>query len=199
MIKWRGIEKMPRVYDALSGDGAGMAKWRTALLADVHGDVLELGTGTGHNLAFYPPHVNLIASEFAPQNVVYAAHKRPRHLTNFVGADAQALPFSDARFDHVVATLVLCSVDSQATALGEIRRVLRPDGTLRLIEHTLANNPLIDPLLHLVEQPWCWAAGGCHPNRDTAQTLIDHGWNLLQHRRASAGLMRLIIAQRSHE
>jgi ubiquinone/menaquinone biosynthesis C-methylase UbiE len=131
------------IYDPFLalGERRGMAAHRRALLAGARGRVLEVGAGTGLNLAFYPASLDeLVLTE--PDAAMRArlrrrvARRRP-HAT--VAADrAEALPFADGSFDTVVCTLVLCTVPDPAAALAEFRRVLAPDGRLLFIEHLRA-------------------------------------------------------------
>jgi len=101
------------------------------------GDVLEVAIGTGRNLPFYAPDVRLTGVEFSPKMLAVAA-ARPRELGREVDlrlGDAQALEFPDESFDTVVFTLALCSIPDDRRAVGEAARVLRPGGTLVLLEH----------------------------------------------------------------
>ncbi len=101
------------------------------------GDVLEVAIGTGRNLPFYAPDVRLTGVEFSPKMLAVAA-ARSRELGREVDlrlGDAQALEFPDESFDTVVFTLALCSIPDDRRAVGEAARVLRPGGTLVLLEH----------------------------------------------------------------
>jgi len=126
------------------GERRGMAARRRALLAQARGRVLELGAGTGLNLAHYPADVaTLVVSE--PDAAMRArlarrVERAGRHA-RVVEASAEALPFADATFDTVVSTMVLCTVQDVGAALAEIRRVLAPGGRLLLIEHVRASSP----------------------------------------------------------
>jgi ubiquinone/menaquinone biosynthesis C-methylase UbiE len=122
---------------------AGLAEKRGRLLAGASGRVLEIGGGTGLNLAHYAPGVELTVTE--PEEPML---KRLRQRvdaealeTEVVQAPAEALPFEDGSFDAAVTTLVLCGVDDQSRALGELRRVLRPGGRLLFIEHVRSDDP----------------------------------------------------------
>jgi SAM-dependent methyltransferase len=88
-----------------------------------------------------------------------------------VEAPAERLPFEDGSFDSVVSTLVLCSVETPATATGEIARVLKPDGRLLYLEHVRADDDGLARWQDRLERPWGWLGAGCHPNRDTVAQL----------------------------
>lgn len=123
---------------------AGLGELRQTLLADASGRVLEVGGGTGANLPFYGPDVaSLTVTE--PEPAMLRRLERRVHEqfpdTKVLRAPAEDLPFEDNTFDVAVSTLVLCGVDDQARALGELRRVLRPGGRLLFIEHVRSDEP----------------------------------------------------------
>ena len=93
-----------------------------------------------------------------------------------VEAPAERLPFEDGSFDSVVSTLVLCSVETPATATGEIVRVLKPDGRLLYLEHVRADDDGLARWQDRLERPWGWLGAGCHPNRDTVAQLEAAGF-----------------------
>jgi ubiquinone/menaquinone biosynthesis C-methylase UbiE len=134
------------MYDRMSRgtEAAGLQAHREALLAGASGRVVEIGAGTGRNLAFYGEDVDsLTITEPDPHMVRRLTqrieeHPRPVEL---VRAPAEELPFEDGEFDVAVSTLVLCGVDDQARALGEVRRVLKPGGRLLFIEHVRSDDP----------------------------------------------------------
>ena len=124
-------------------EAAGMQAHREALLSRASGRVLEIGAGTGRNIPFYGEDVELTLAE--PEEPMARRLERrleehPREV-ELVRAPAEELPFEDGAFDVAVSTLVLCTVDDQARALGELRRVLRPGGKLLFIEHLRSDEP----------------------------------------------------------
>lgn len=168
------------LYDrVLAGsERAGLARMRAELLAAARGRTLEVGAGTGLNLEHYPPAVTeLVLSEPDPhmarrlRSRLAAGGAAPTRR-EVVEAGAGDLPFADASFATVVATLVLCTVPDPATALAEVRRVLAPGGQLLFIEH-VRDEPGTRRAAwqDRLERPWGWLAGGCHPNRETARLL----------------------------
>jgi ubiquinone/menaquinone biosynthesis C-methylase UbiE len=185
MIADMGHPIFAAVYDrALArAEHAGFADRRGRLLAGLRGDVLEIGAGTGLNLAHYPASVTrLVLAEPDPHMAGRLrdriAAQPPVVAAEVIEAPAEVLPFADASFDAVVSTLVLCTVDSPERAAAEIARVLRPDGRVALIEHVR------DPgsgararFQDLLERPWGWVAGSCHPNRNTLATLTAAGFD----------------------
>lgn len=168
-------------YDRLTA--AAERRWlgqrRDDLLVQASGTVLEIGAGTGANLARYRNVDRVVATEPDP---AMRARMGPRLTTAQVPvevseATAEDLPFPDASFDTVVSTLVLCSVADPDVTLAELHRVLRPDGKLLAIEHIrgtgrrAAWQDLVTPL-------WRRLGAGCHPNRDTVAAIERAGFAL---------------------
>ncbi len=154
------------VYDWVlaPSEAAGLAARRRDLLATATGAVLEVGAGTGLNLPHYPESATrLVLSDpdrFMRRKLATRARRLGRDV-EIVDADAERLPFLENTFDEVVATLVLCSVAARATSLHEIRRVLRPRGRLRFLEHVAASRHGPSRLQHLVGPVHRTVAGGC--------------------------------------
>lgn len=162
------------MYDrAMAGvERGGLRERRRRLLSRASGTVLELGAGTGANLALYPPAVTSVVA-LEPDGAM-----RRRLLEKVAGASVpvevhgDALPsaFAAASFDTVVLTLVLCTVPDQAETLREVRRVLRPDGTLLFLEHVRATG-WTSHLQRGADPLWRHLAAGCHPSRDTVRAV----------------------------
>ena len=113
--------------------GAG----REWVCSRARGEVLEIAIGTGRNLPFYPRGVSLTGIELSPKMLAFA-HRRARESgieADLHAGDAQNLPFPDAHFDTVVATLALCTIPDDRRAIAEAARVLRSGGRLLLLEH----------------------------------------------------------------
>ncbi|MGZ4761656.1 MAG: methyltransferase domain-containing protein [Ilumatobacteraceae bacterium] len=117
---------------------AGLRAFREGLLAGASGRVLEIGGGTGANLAYYGPEVESLTITEPESPMLQRLERKVRErapLTKVLRAPAEDLPFDDGSFDVAVSTLVLCGVDDQPRALRELRRVLRPEGRLLFMEH----------------------------------------------------------------
>jgi SAM-dependent methyltransferase len=137
-----------RHYDQFTArmERAWLGDARAGLLAGLTGTVVELGAGTGHNLAHYPDTVGrlVLTEPSAAMRDQLRTHVSERTFpfeVEIVDATADRLPMNDDTADAVVSTLVLCSVPALGPAVAEVRRVLRPGGELRLIEHVAAARP----------------------------------------------------------
>lgn len=179
-------------------EAAGLRAMRERLLAGAHGDVLEIGGGTGLNLPYYGPAVtSLTITEPHPPMLrrlerrmaeagagqhgagQHGQHGAGQHLpaATVLRAPAEDLPFDDHSFDVAVSTLVLCGVDDQPRALRELRRVLRPGGRLLFIEHLRSGDPgtarLQDRMNWLNRLVVC-----CDCNRPTLGTIEQAGFTV---------------------
>ncbi len=191
----RGLEQIPWIYDlglAIAERG-GFGRWRRWLPGGARGRTLDLGTGTGRNLPWLPPGARAIAVDPHAENLRAARARAPG--IPLVRARAEALPFPDATFDTVLSGLVFCSVDDPAAGLAEVRRILRPGGSLRMLEHVRASGRLAGWLQDLVQPPWTWVTGGCRPNRPTERTVAAAGFELDPGERRGGGTMRRFTAR----
>lgn len=179
-----GNRLMAALYDRslASTERAGLKEMRRALVGTARGRTLELGAGTGLNLGHYGPEVTSLVLSEPDQHMAAKLREKlaasPPHVPDVTvsSASAEGLPFEDQSFDTVVATLVLCTVPDPDRAVAEARRVLVAGGRLLFIEHVRAQTPRLARWQDRLERPWGWIAGGCHPNRATAETLAASGF-----------------------
>ncbi|MBM4425229.1 MAG: class I SAM-dependent methyltransferase [Chloroflexi bacterium] len=174
----------------------GFGGWRWELLGDVRGRALEIGCGWGHNFDHYPSEISVSAFDVEMDRVREAA--RRGHSIRLAAADAQQLPFPDVRFDSVVATLVFCSIPDPAAALGEIRRVLKPDGRLYLIDHVRSHHHWLGRAQDFLAPAWLWATGGCNLNRDTESTVRRAGFEIEKLKVGFGGLLKLMVSTKGN-
>lgn len=169
------------LYDPLGGaaERGWMGRRRSGLLAGASGSVLEIGGGTGANLAHYRGAARVTVAEPDP----FMRERLRRKLgaarvpVGVSEAGAEALPFPDESFDAVVSTLVLCTVVDQGAALAEVRRVLRPGGRLLFIEHVRGEG-LVAGVQDRILPVWGCLFAGCHPNRDTLGSIREAGFEI---------------------
>jgi ubiquinone/menaquinone biosynthesis C-methylase UbiE len=178
-----------RLTDPLRQETAGQA----------YGVVLEVGAGTGLNFSWYRPEQVERVEAIEPDSAMLAyARERVRQAgvpIRLTQASVEALPFADASFDSVVVTLVFCSVEDSAQGMQEIKRVLKPQGTLFLFEHVRSQSAWVvrlqDALVPLTTRMF----GNCHWNRDTARTVQEAGFAITHMRRLKGGLDPHIVLQ----
>jgi ubiquinone/menaquinone biosynthesis C-methylase UbiE len=174
---------MAMVYDPFLwlGEIAGMRRRRRTLVAQARGLVLEIGAGTGLNVAHYPDAVDeLILTEPEPgmRRQIARRLERQASVARVIAAPAERLPMADSSVDTVVATLVLCTVDDPENALREIARVLRPEGQLLFIEHIRASSRFLAACQDRLLKPWRGFAGGCVCNRPTLELMRACGFTV---------------------
>jgi ubiquinone/menaquinone biosynthesis C-methylase UbiE len=174
---------MAKVYDRVmaSIEEGGARRWRGELLADLEGDVLEIGAGTGANVDHYPTTVRHLVLSEPDRHMRVQLEERVAEVqgaslgpgaVEVVDAGAGDLPYPDGSFDAVVSTLVLCTVPDQPAALSEVERVLRPGGRFVFLEHVAATHkPRRLRWQRRVEPVWKRVAGGCHLTRTTGLAI----------------------------
>jgi ubiquinone/menaquinone biosynthesis C-methylase UbiE len=169
------------IYDPMSrkSEDAGLRALRRGLLAEAGGSVLEIGAGTGANLAHYNGVESLVFTEPEPA-MLRRLQKKARDeapLAKILRAPAEDLPFEDDSFDTVVSTLVLCGVDDQARSLREIKRVLRPGGRLLFLEHVRSEEAALarfQDRMHWLNR----IVVDCDCNRPTLTTIEATGFSV---------------------
>jgi ubiquinone/menaquinone biosynthesis C-methylase UbiE len=190
------------VYDLLTawGEAHLLGAYRRHIVGEATGRVLEIGAGTGASFPYYDTARRIVATEPDPF-MLARAQRRARSLDRpiaLVQCPAETLPFADASFDTVVSTLVLCTVEDQDRSLAEIRRVLKPGGSLRFIEHVRfddARGRVQDAVLPV----WRCVAAGCHPNRRTAEMIQRAGFQIVEMQQRVTPLMPLIVGAARHD
>jgi phosphatidylethanolamine/phosphatidyl-N-methylethanolamine N-methyltransferase len=176
-----------------------LARLRAETLAALPVDsrVLEVGAGTGLNFRFYPGGAHGVASDVSCEMIKLARGKpRPSSL-HLVQTSAEQLPFPDVSFDAAFATLVFCSVASPQKAFSELRRVVRPNGTVALLEHVRPKGILgwlFDALNILTV-----ALFDDHFNRRTAEEANRAGFELLRVERRLLGIINIIVMKKGLE
>lgn len=186
----RGLEQIPLVYDGMMSvmDRLLLGRWRRSLAQHGEGVVLEVGVGTGRTLALHSPAAQVVGLD--PDGVVLRTARQRAPGVPLVQARAEALPFREDAFDVVVSSLVFCSVDDPEAGLLEVARVLRPGGSLRMLEHVRPRSRLGAWLARWLQPPWTALTGGCRPDRDTEGTVRRLGFRVDPHTRHSQWILR---------
>jgi len=185
-------------YDFVTkGTERAVRPLREWIIGEASGRVLELGIGTGASLSHYRRAEQIVGIEPDPY-MLRRAEKRLASLgltnVHLAQAPAEDLPFEDASFDTVVASLVLCTVGDPARSLAEARRVLRPGGELRFLEHVRHDDGWFGRVQDIVAPAWRWFSAGCEPNRRTEQAIASAGFRLDEVRRLMVPVKTPLIA-----
>jgi ubiquinone/menaquinone biosynthesis C-methylase UbiE len=161
-------------------DYATMADLKRSLLGHLQGRVLEIGPGSGLNLAYYPKTIEWIGVDLNPFTATYLreeAEKLGLTSIDFQTASAEHLEVADNSVDAVVSTYVLCSVGNLEQTLQEILRVLKPGGRFVFIEHVAAPaGTCLRQFQGWITPLWKVLADGCHPDRETGVALKQAGF-----------------------
>lgn len=172
-----------------------LARLRAATLRVLpdEGRILEIGAGTGLNFPYYPQRTCGVASELSGAMLEKARRKERPRSAHLVQNSAEQLPFADASFDAAFATLVFCSVASPQKSFAELRRVVKPGGTIALLEHVRPEGllgPMFD-VLNLLTVPLF----DDHFNRQTAMEACRAGLSLLSVERHALGIIQIIVCR----
>jgi SAM-dependent methyltransferase len=177
-----GEHVLPRVVDVLCGM-KNAEPLRRRVCTGLEGSVVELGFGSGHNAPFYPETVERVAA-IEPADLGWRlAEKRVRATqvpVERAGLDGQSLPFGDDSFDTALSTWTLCTIPDVAAALTEVRRVLKPGGTLHFVEHGLAPDERVRVWQHRLEPVQKRVFGGCHLTRPIVDLLTAAGFTITE-------------------
>jgi SAM-dependent methyltransferase len=171
---------LPRITEFSCSDRS-TGPWRDQVCAGATGDVLGVGFGSGTTLAHYPPAVRRVLA-VEPSDVAwrrasrkFAAFGRP---VERIGPDGAGLDLPDDSVDTVVSSFTMCTIPDLESALAEMRRVLRPGGSLHFVEHGLSPDADVAARQHRWTPRWGKIAGGCHLDRDIPALVEGAGFNL---------------------
>jgi ubiquinone/menaquinone biosynthesis C-methylase UbiE len=179
-MSFYGDRVLPRIVNVACGIKAN-EPLRQRVCTGLHGTVVEIGFGSGLNVPFYPAAVVEVAA-VEPSDVAWQlAAERVAASTVSVrrsGLDGQRLPLDDHSLDAAVSTWTMCTIPDVAAALSELRRVLKPGGTLHFVEHGLAPDAKVQRWQHRLEPLQKRLFGGCHLTRPISDLLTDAGFEI---------------------
>ena len=173
---------LPRLTNVLLGTKQ-FGKLRRDACEGLHGDVLEIGFGSGHNLPYLPAEVTGVwgvepsttATRLAAGRI--AAAPVPVRV---IGVDGARVEADDRRFDAALSTMTLCTIPDVGTALGELRRVLKPDARFHFAEHGRAPTDDVARTQDRFNGMQMRVAGGCHLNRDIPALVAGAGFEIVE-------------------
>jgi ubiquinone/menaquinone biosynthesis C-methylase UbiE len=177
-----GRQVLPRMINVLCG-GKLAKPLRERVCAGLTGEVVELGFGSGLNVPYYPSAVTGVTAVEPADTGWQLASKRVQASKVPVrrsGLDGQKLPFADDSYDAAISTWTLCTIPDAPAALAELRRVLKPGGTLHFVEHGLAPDEPVRRWQHRLEPVQKRIFGGCHLTRRIADLLTDAGFTITE-------------------
>lgn len=186
-------------YDLLESpmEMMAFAKLRRRMLAGVSGKVLDVGTGTGKNLPYYPAGVELVGIDISPK-MLAKAKTRAEKLgldVELQVMDVENLQFPDRTFDFIVVTFVFCSVSDPVRGLRELARVLRDDGTILLLEHVRSDNKILGKIMDWLN-PVARALFGPNINRRTVENIEKAGLEVISVESEGPKILKKIVARR---
>ena len=162
------MESLPEIF---------FSSWRRRLLARAKGKILEVGVGTGKNFKYYPHGADVTGIDIADRMITIARRNAKEFGLSFriEEGDAEQLARPDNSFDTVVATFVFCSVPDPLKGLRELRRVVKPDGRVLLLEHVRIDMPVVGRLMDLMN-PLVVGIVGANINRRTVENVRAAGF-----------------------
>jgi len=163
------------------GERAGVRARRRELVHGARGRAVEIGSGTGLNLPYYPEDLDelvLLEPDAAMRARLDRKVSRRGFDASVMDSAAERLPFPDGSIDTVVSTFVLCTVDRPDRVLREIARVLRPDGQLLFLEHVRSESSRLARWQDRLAGPWRRFARGCRCNRAIAELIVTCGFEI---------------------
>ncbi len=176
------------------------SKWRKKYFSPLKGKILDVGIGTGKNIDYYSDKAEVTGIDFSPKMLEKGRQKLAKsgkkNIT-LIQMDVENLNFKDNSFDYVITSSVFCSVPDPIGGLKEIRRVLKPDGKLIMVEHVLSRNKFISLLENLFNGTVRFFTG-VNINRDTGQNIIKSGMEVIDEKDlAMVDVFRLFKAKKT--
>lgn len=191
-------DRIAPVYDLFEGpmEWLAMSRWRRQLIARLSGSlVLEAGVGTGKNLPLYPADCEVVAIDISEKMLALSRHRRARTPVYRAIMDVEALGFPEQCFDSVVATFLFCSVTDPVAGIRELRRVVKPNGQILLLEHVRPGNRLLGRLFDRLT-PVTRNLFGPELNRDTVGNVRRAGLRIEEECNLWSDIVKLLICRR---
>lgn len=168
--------------------------WRKELLKGVHGDILEVGVGLGTNFKYYPQEATVKGIDFSPKMLERARENLDSAAVNIelFEMDVENLEFEDNSFDYIVSTCVFCSVPNPVKGFKELRRVIKPNGKIVMLEHMRSENEIIGKVLDFFN-PVSVNLIGVNINRKTLSNLYQANLEVDEQEFLMTSVMRKLV------
>ncbi|MGP4071281.1 class I SAM-dependent methyltransferase [Piscibacillus sp. B03] len=168
--------------------------WRKELLKGVHGDILEVGVGLGTNFKYYPQEATVKGIDFSPKMLERARENLDSAAANIelFEMDVENLEFEDNSFDYIVSTCVFCSVPNPVKGFKELRRVIKPNGKIVMLEHMRSENEIIGKVLDFFN-PVSVNLIGVNINRKTLSNLYQANLEVDEQEFLMTSVMRKLV------
>ena len=173
---------LPRVLDIVMRNKE-VTRYRSRLVPEARGVVLEMGIGSGLNFPFYGRQVERVYAIDPSENLLRMARKRAQSMqfpVVFFARSGEAIPIENHCVDTVLTTFTLCTIADPFAALREMRRVLRPTGRLLFAEHGFAPDPSVQRWQHRCNPLWTRIAGGCNLDRKMDELIGSAGFRIAE-------------------
>lgn len=181
-MAWWTDRVLPRIIDRVCATGE-LQKLRATACAPLHGDVVEIGFGSGLNIPHYPRAVSRV-SAVEPADVAWRLSERRRERSRVdvhrSGLDGERLDLPDSSHDCALSTFTMCTIPDLDAALAELHRVLRPGGTLHFLEHGRAADDRVVRWQQRITPVHRHVAGGCHLDRPIPQHIGAAGFEVVE-------------------
>ena len=172
----------PRLVD-IAMRNREATRYRSIIVPKASGRVLEIGVGSGLNLPFYGKSVEELYALDPSDELIAMARRKARDIAlpvSFLSHAGEAIPLDDRSIDTIVMTWTLCSIPDPLTALAEMRRVLKPQGTLLFVEHGLAPDAGVRRWQNRLNRVWNKMSGGCNLNRKMDELIQSSGFRIVE-------------------
>lgn len=198
----RRYDRLAPIYNALEFpmEHLTLSSWRQQIIKHLpaSGLILEAGVGTGKNLPYYPPGLEIMAVDLSPRMLQRSRHQSCASSVYPAVMDVEKLAFRDQTFDAIVATFLFCSVADPVQGLRELGRVVQSGRAILLLEHVRPGNPLLGKVFDILN-PLTVRLIGPNINRDTVENIRRAGLSIEQEYNLTSDIVKLLVCKTKNE